>query len=315
MEATTALQESQIQSRLITDNEISLHDLITAHLEEMLREEDAEVFDGLPDSKNNNDPGNSARWFPFKNKMELVGSMLIGHTHSLISRAIYNKVRAVMSICDIKLPAWATVRSAQVRVRKLLQTQLKTAPSPFGTPCFSLSIQGILLQDLANPLVSRHIDYYPEMTSQGHFKFSQSKKWLEELAPQHRAPMCEVNGENYYLYEPVELASGLLLIPIYFYIQDSQLVSKCIAPDLEPFVKNHQNLIKMKIPQDIEFNHPQLLVIPASEFKNCYCKIQFNGQNLSKICGDAIFECDGQNNQTKQKLPNPWRKRAEGKVI
>ncbi|OAV85206.1 hypothetical protein PTTG_30703, partial [Puccinia triticina 1-1 BBBD Race 1] len=143
--------------------------------------------------------------------------------------------------------------------------------------------------DLANPLVSRHIDYYPEMTSQGHFKFSQSKKWLEELAPQHRAPMCEVNGEHYYLYEPVELASGLLLIPIYFYIQDSQLVSKCIAPDLEPFVKNHQNLIKMKIPQDIEFNHPQLLVIPASEFKNCYCKIQFNGQNLSKICGDAIF--------------------------
>ncbi|KAI7955706.1 hypothetical protein MJO29_007105 [Puccinia striiformis f. sp. tritici] len=64
---------------------------------------------------------------------------------------IYNRNLAIMTVCNIQLPAWATVRSGRKRIHTFLKSQIKTETSPFGTPCFSLSIQGILSQDLANP--------------------------------------------------------------------------------------------------------------------------------------------------------------------
>ncbi|OAV86893.1 hypothetical protein PTTG_29680, partial [Puccinia triticina 1-1 BBBD Race 1] len=146
MAATARLQELPFFTRLNIDDEISLQDLIDAELEEILCQEDAGMFDGPGHQEEEVDPAEAAKWFPFNNKMELVGSLLIGHTHSMISQAIYNKIRAAMTICDIRLPAWATVRGARIRIRKLLQTQLKTKQSPFGTPCFSLSLKGILSQ-------------------------------------------------------------------------------------------------------------------------------------------------------------------------
>jgi hypothetical protein len=114
------------------------------------------------------------------------------------------------------------------------------------------------------------------MTTRNHFKFPQSKKWLEDLAPQHCAPMCEVDGEHYYIFEPVELVSKTILIPIHFYYQDSQLYSKCIAPILKQFYKDNKKLIKLKIPQDIKFNDPNLQIIPTIQFNKCYNNIEIN---------------------------------------
>ncbi|KAI7965365.1 hypothetical protein MJO29_003463 [Puccinia striiformis f. sp. tritici] len=302
------------------DVEIEVEDLIDAHLEEILRQEDVRLFEGQTDedenkNKNEIDPVERSRWFPFKNKMELVGSLSIGHTHSLVSRAIYNRNRAIMTVCDIQLPAWSTVRSARKRIRTFLKSQIKTETSPFGTPCFSLSIEGILFQDLANPLVSPHLEYYPEKTDGPYYKFSQSKKWLEELAPQHRAQMCEVDEEHYYLFEPVELASGLLVVPIFFYSQESEIYSKCIAPQIKGFMKDNKLVTKIKIPQDIKFDHPDLYTIHTSQFKKNYAKIQFNGYKLAEECADALYEHDGKGSQKKIQLPNPWRKKADGRII
>ncbi|KAI9625451.1 hypothetical protein H4Q26_016249 [Puccinia striiformis f. sp. tritici PST-130] len=123
-------------------------------------------------------------------------------------------------------------------------------------------------------------------------KFSQSKKWLEELAPQHRAQMCEVDDEPYYLFKPVELASGLLVVPIFFYSQESEIYSKCIAPQIK-----------------------DLYTIHTSQFKKNYAKTQINGYKLSEECADAFYEHDGKGNQKKIQLPNPWRKKADGRVI
>ncbi|KAI9605646.1 hypothetical protein H4Q26_004011 [Puccinia striiformis f. sp. tritici PST-130] len=249
-------------------DEMEVGDLINAHLEDLLRREDERLFEG-PTNKddNENNPVGRSRWFPFKNKMELVGSLSIGNTHSLLSRAIYNRNQAIMTICDVQLPAWATVCSARKRIRTFLKSQIKTETSPFGTPCFSLSIQGILSQDLANPLLSPHLEYYPEKTNGPYFKFSQSNQWLKELAPQQRAQMCEVEDEHYYLFEPVEVDSGLLVVPIFFYSQDTQIFSKCIVPEIKGFMKDNKVVTKIKIPQDIKFDNPDLYTINTNQFK------------------------------------------------
>ncbi|POW09350.1 hypothetical protein PSTT_06916, partial [Puccinia striiformis] len=258
--------------------------------------------------------------------MELVGSLSIGHTNSLVSCAIYNRNRVIMTVCDIQLSAWLTVRSAREGIHTFLKSQIKTETSPFGKPCFSLSIQGILSQQfilyifflelihfvffvkgLGQPLGEPTSGVLSRKNGWTYYKFSQSKKWLEELAPQHRAQMCEVDEEHYYLFEPVELASGLLVVPIFFYSQESQIYSKCIAPQIKGFMKDNKLVTKIKIPQDIKFDHPDLYTIHTIQFKKSYAKIQFNGYKLSEECADALYEHDGKGNQKKIQLPDPWQ--------
>ncbi|KAH9473322.1 hypothetical protein MJO29_000414 [Puccinia striiformis f. sp. tritici] len=127
--------------------------------------------------------------------------------------------------------------------------------------------------------------------------------------------MCEVDEEHYYLFEPVELASGLLVVPIFFYSQESQIYSKCIAPQIKGFMKDNKLVTKIKIPQDIKFDHPDLYTIHTIQFKKSYAKIQFNGYKLSEECADALYEHDGKGNQKKIQLPDPWRKKADGRII
>ncbi|KAH9469937.1 hypothetical protein Pst134EA_007212, partial [Puccinia striiformis f. sp. tritici] len=51
--------------------------------------------------------------------------------------------------------------------------------SVWGMPCAVLSSRHALQQDLANPLVSPHINFYPEDTKGvNQYKLSQSQKWL-----------------------------------------------------------------------------------------------------------------------------------------
>ncbi|KAH9456882.1 hypothetical protein Pst134EA_020792 [Puccinia striiformis f. sp. tritici] len=135
----------------------------------------------------NSDPAGKGDWYPFKNKLDLVASLLIGHTRSMLSRTLYNKIREILTICDLRLPGWATVRASWIQIRKLLQTTIKKLTSMFDTPCFSLSAKTLISQDLANPLVSPHLDYYPEWSDGMDItKFSQSLKWLHGLSQKHR---------------------------------------------------------------------------------------------------------------------------------
>ncbi|KAI9615111.1 hypothetical protein H4Q26_011650 [Puccinia striiformis f. sp. tritici PST-130] len=147
---------------------------------------------------------NKSPWFPFKSKLDLVASLIVGHTHSLISRLLYEKIRAALTICELRLPGWATVRASRARIRELISTKVKASVSVFETPCYALSAQTILAQDLANPVVAEHLDHYPEFCNgQNISKFSQSYKWLAGLPRDMRPPMVDVNGKHFYIYEPV----------------------------------------------------------------------------------------------------------------
>jgi hypothetical protein len=77
---------------------------------------------------------------------DLIASMLIGHTHTLLSRSLYSKIRAILSLLNIQLPAWATVCTSKARIHDLLGFKLILNLLVFGTPCYSLSVKKIVSQ-------------------------------------------------------------------------------------------------------------------------------------------------------------------------
>ncbi|WAQ85313.1 hypothetical protein PtA15_5A888 [Puccinia triticina] len=67
----------------------------------------------------------ASAWFPFKSKLDLVASLLIGHTRSMLSRSLYKRISAVWEVCGLKLPEWAAVQESRKRIRDLLGNKFK----------------------------------------------------------------------------------------------------------------------------------------------------------------------------------------------
>ncbi|PLW06567.1 hypothetical protein PCANC_26024 [Puccinia coronata f. sp. avenae] len=247
-------------NRQITDWTVLLEAELDALEENAAQEE--EHASSLPPSPPAASTADHTEWYPFKSKMELIGSLIMGHTHSMLSSA-----------------------------------------------------RSLLSQDLSNPLVAKHIDFYPEMTNGlDIYKFSQSKKWLQDLLPAHRAPMCEVKGKHFYLFEPVQLLSAAVVIPLFFYQHDDQLFAKCLQ-----IQRNHicqmPNKIKITIPASLEFQDPQLSTIPVNQFDCDYSEIRMDdSRKLMDSCDGVIYESSG-SKEVVIPLPNPWRIKANGKII
>ncbi|KAA1096738.1 hypothetical protein PGT21_026964 [Puccinia graminis f. sp. tritici] len=156
--------------------------------------------------------------------------------------------------------------------------------SIFKTPTYRLSLANIIAQEVANPFVSPVIEYFPqEADGRGVYKLSQSKKWLEGFEPTLRAPMCRNNGRDWFLFEPVQLNTDEIVVPVFFFMRGTVMFAK-------------YNLETVKV-SDFEYD--------------CLEVIGTNGRLLSTQCRNSIF---GLGNQvtTWHHLPNPWRKKANG---
>ncbi|PLW23303.1 hypothetical protein PCASD_10954 [Puccinia coronata f. sp. avenae] len=262
-------------------------------------------------------PAKGQPWYPFKSQMELVGSLIMGHTHSMMSRSMYTKVRAILTLCDVNLPAWATIQLSRARIRKLLDDQIMYSNSPFGTPMFALNPERIISQNLANPLINKHLDFYPELAKGCDvYKFSQSLKWLKGLSPAHRPQMCEVNKKHFYIMEPVQLFSSAVVIPIFLFICDSKLCARVLDID-ETNTTRDGTQLTITIPLNLGFDDARLRSIEVKEFDRLYSDILMaDCTRLIDACNHCFIESNGRpNDHQVVSVPNPWRIKAKGRLI
>ncbi|KAI9605473.1 hypothetical protein KEM48_002172 [Puccinia striiformis f. sp. tritici PST-130] len=185
----------------------------------------------------------------------------------MLSRLLYAKIQAILMLADMYLPAWATVRESRTGILDLLRCK-----------------------DLANPLVSKHLDYYPEWTDGRNIsKFLQSGKWLSGMSRVHRPQMCESNGTHFYIYEPVQLASHAVR-------SNGNTAEDCISAG-------------PRISQCTIENGPSQSVC-RQLFKNSLARRDIYWGGLRGI----IYGIDG-SVEEEIPFPNPWREKSGNRVI
>ncbi|KAI8460383.1 hypothetical protein BY996DRAFT_4553841, partial [Phakopsora pachyrhizi] len=104
----------------------------------------------------------------------MIGCLIAGCTPTLMSRKTYNHIQVVLCLCDVQLPSWNTFQSAKTQLQKMTHCKKYTSLSDIGNPMTTVSIQGLLKQELENPIVAKYLDFYPE-NSEGEniYKLSQ----------------------------------------------------------------------------------------------------------------------------------------------
>ncbi|KAI9617016.1 hypothetical protein H4Q26_010654 [Puccinia striiformis f. sp. tritici PST-130] len=280
--------------------DIDWMDLIPDTLDQILHEEEEEYEHVCQFDEENreddieNETGESGKdspWFPFWNK---------------------NILKIVF---DLNLPGWEALRRERKKIREICSVSLNEKTLSTGKTCFALSAKEIIKQELLNPLVNQHMEYFPQDSEgQNIFKLSQSQRWLSELSPKTCVQMCTSNNKQYYIFEPVQLRNSVdIVIPIFFYKKHDRTFSKCVRPEISS--KSAGSELVLQIDSHLTFNDPRLISFPIEELDLIYPDICLkSGRKLADFCNDCITELDcGIFEQIP--LPNPWRTKANKQII
>ncbi|POW04829.1 hypothetical protein PSHT_11074, partial [Puccinia striiformis] len=283
--------------------DIDWTDLIPDTLDQILHEEEEEYehvcqFDeenGEDDIENEiGESGKDSPWFPFRNK---------------------NILKIVF---DLNLPGWEALRRERKKIREICSVSLNEKTSSTGKTCFALSVSAkeIIKQELLNPLVNQHMEYFPQDSEgQNIFKLSQSQRWLSELSPKTRVQMCTSNNKQYYIFEPVQLRNSVdIVIPIFFYKKHDRTFSKCVRPEISS--KSAGSELVLQIDSHLTFNDPRLISFPIEKLDLIYPDIRLkSGRKLADFCNDCITEIYQLKKQkkklTKNKEPIPQNMKSD----
>ncbi|KAI7952858.1 hypothetical protein MJO29_008489 [Puccinia striiformis f. sp. tritici] len=214
---------------------------------------------------------NNSEWYPFPNQEYLVGSLILGYLHKLVSRDLYHQFRSVFTTYHVKLPRWEALREMRARIRKLINHTVVEKETVFGQPVFGLNARELIRDDLMNPLVAPHLEFVPEdARGRDIYKMSQSSKWLKHLNPDLRVQMIESNEKQFYIFEP-------------------KFFAKCYQPVIKSNVE--QSKLEIRIVSNLSYDDDRLKIIPVDEFSSTYEEIKIrNGLALSECCSGKMIE-------------------------
>ncbi|KAH9814114.1 hypothetical protein DFH28DRAFT_972285 [Melampsora americana] len=243
-------------------------------------------------------------WYPLRKKEHAAALLIMGTGRNLMSTAEYNRLRRILKmVINFHLPEIGHVKDLRKELKDRLGLRVLEQSSPLGNPCFTLSVTDIISQELSNPEVASHIEFFPESDNGVTVdRYSQSKKWREELPPSLRVPMVDVDGEHFYIYEPAQLENSRVVVPIFFYKNEMGIVkAKCLEIDS---IGPHDYLITA----ESKFDSQVFLDVDVQSFATSFPRIVLrNGQKWCESRARLLHKI--------VKLPNAWRLKAKGLPI
>lgn len=244
--------------------------------------------------------------------------LLMGSTRNLVSRFQYEKTRLIVGLCDMTISEWSVLRRLRQRLKLRLNMIVVSVLSPLGTPCFRLRLEDIIaqvgfsfiysyihleifllrdldyvvfqpVQELLNPHVRPHLVTIPELpTNRPINRLSQSKRWRETLEPGLRVQMVEEGNKHFYIYEVLQLSSGSIVVPFFFYQTKEGIFAKCLRPSIRALTKIQK--LQLKIPREPAFDSAEFLTVPIKTFSKTFSKIKTqNNLYLKEMCGNNML--------------------------
>ncbi|KAH9808465.1 hypothetical protein DFH28DRAFT_909450 [Melampsora americana] len=215
-------------------------------------------------------------WYPLRKAEHAAALMMLGTGRNLMSTSEYNRIRSILKkVLKVDLPDLGHIKNIRSVLKARLGLRVLERISPLGNPCFTLSVCDIISQELSNPEVGPHVEFLPE-NDKGVIvdRYSQSKKWREDLPPSLRVPMVVAHGEHFYIYEPTQLEDLRVVVPVFFYKDGLAIRAKCLE-----VVTGGQGSHHFFIPAEPKFDSDQFLDVNVQTFATPFSQIElWNGQ-------------------------------------
>ncbi|EIW60460.1 uncharacterized protein TRAVEDRAFT_120336, partial [Trametes versicolor FP-101664 SS1] len=168
----------------------------------------------------------------------------------------------------------------------------------------------MIAQEMANPLVGPHLRFFPEDAGDQLSEAWQGARWLDELDPNLAAPMIRHHGQDYFVYEPVQLENGHVCMPFRWYKQGEEMFAKAWpmvqSPDKSGWIVHAHSPFDMSTGQLLA-SLPKLM--ETHRFYNIPSPSNILG--VEELQGGGIHRWT----HTDPRQGNRWRLRAHGRRV
>ncbi|KAH9824991.1 hypothetical protein DFH28DRAFT_878023 [Melampsora americana] len=215
-------------------------------------------------------------WYPLRKAEHAAALLMLGTGRNLMSTAEYNRIRSILRrVLKVDLPDLGHIKKIRSDLKARLGLRVLERISPLGNPCFTLSVCDIISQELSNPEVGPHLEFFPEKDRGVTVdRYSQCKKWREDLPPPLRVPMVVSHGEHFYVYEPTQLEDSRVVVPVFFYKDELSIHAKCLE-----VVAGGPGSDSFFIAAEPKFESDQFLDVNVQNFATSFPQIEmWNGQ-------------------------------------
>ena len=79
---------------------------------------------------------------------------------------------------------------------------------------------------MANPHVRPHLHFYPEDAGKAVDEYWHAKHWHEVADPSLVTPMAMVNNTAFFVYEPIILANGSVVVPYRWFLRGGTITAR-----------------------------------------------------------------------------------------
>ncbi|KAG8759812.1 hypothetical protein FRC11_001359 [Ceratobasidium sp. 423] len=151
-------------------------------------------------------------WFPWESKSMFLADELVNTPRLKFSRP---QIQAVLAFARAtggqNIPSYRTLRRAQAKMRNILGNPTVRKVSCVGNVFYMNRITSGLAQDMANPLLRRHMHFYPHYDDNRMSQIWHGGKLLKDVPDHVLTPMIRHNNQIYYVGELVQRTKGWFL--------------------------------------------------------------------------------------------------------
>ncbi|KAJ7436385.1 hypothetical protein B0H11DRAFT_2164125 [Mycena galericulata] len=115
-------------------------------------------------------------------------------------RILFTWLLKVNNVDDV--PSVSSMMELNSMLQKLCGIESIPYNGALGHKYYVNSLSQIIAQEMSNPKVRPHLDFYPEDSGKILDEARQGKRWLEEMPAQQTTPMARIGTIDYFIYEP-----------------------------------------------------------------------------------------------------------------
>ncbi|EAU90230.2 hypothetical protein CC1G_05768 [Coprinopsis cinerea okayama7 len=157
------------------------------------------------------DPATARSWFPWQDKLTCSLDLLMHLPRSVFSQRqleLFLWLLRVNGVDDV--PSVKAMKRINESPARPLWYRLKT----------------ILAQEMANPLVRPHLQFYPEDCGKRVSEAVHGARWLHELSHEDSTPMIRRGTTDYFIHEPAMIVDGSCCIPFRWFRRKGKFVAQ-----------------------------------------------------------------------------------------
>ncbi|KAF7975989.1 hypothetical protein HWV62_8148 [Athelia sp. TMB] len=255
----------------------------------------------------------SAKWFPWHDKITCTLDILMHLPRSVFSQRQLDLFLWLLKVNDVDdVPSVNSMQTLNATLQKMCGVDSIKYKGALGHTYYVNSLSQIIAQEMANPKVRPHLEFYPEDSDAHLTEARQGRRWLHEIDNEQLTPMARLAADgrqDYYIHEPAMLRNGTCCVPVRWFKKKNQLYAKCWKMDV--VASDTERGWRVEKSQDFTVPHTQFLkTFPQL----CDDALQYGLPHPSRIL--YTYE-PGSGTRSRWTFTNPivgnrWRSRAKG---